>query len=232
MTSKSEWPKAIFYDSKNTLFDWNTAWIKASSMIVDKYGSKITGKQFWKTWVHFLIGENLSVAFGRYREFTDCLRDSLKYSLKYHDIPGDPTDVQFMLDLWDEVKPFPDVLPSFIEQQKHAKVIIYSNVESKYLDMMVNKLEGFKPDFIGDMQKSRSCKPSPRAYNWVLEKTDLNLQDVLYCASPQWDVQGAKACGMKTAWLKRTYIKEDLEGFEPDYIVKDLYELTEIIFGK
>ena len=96
-------------------------------MIVEKYGSQITGKQFWKTWVNFLIGENLRVAFGKYREFTDCLRDSLNYSFKYHDISGDPADVHFMLDLWDEVRPFPDVLPSFYEQQKHVKVIIYSN---------------------------------------------------------------------------------------------------------
>ena len=98
--------------------------------------------------------------------------------------------------------------------------------------MMIDKLGGFQPDFIGSMQMSRSCKPSPRAYNWVLDKADLNSKDVLYCASPQWDVQGAIAYGMKTAWLKRTYIKEDIEGVKPHYIAKDLNELTEIIFNK
>lgn len=229
MEAKSTWPKAIFYDSKNTLFDWNSVWIKASSKIVERYGSKIDGKQFWKTWAHFLIGENLHVAFGKYREFTDCLRDSLAYTFKYYGIPDDPGDVEFMLDLWDEVQPFPDVLPALTRQKEITRILIYSNVETKYLEMMVNKLSGFRPDFIGDMQKSKSCKPSPRAYHWVLENTQLEVNDVLYCAGVQWDVQGAMACGMKAAWLKRVHIKDNLEGVEPDYTVKDLYELTEIV---
>jgi threonine dehydrogenase-like Zn-dependent dehydrogenase len=31
MKKKKKWPKAIFYDSRNTLFAWDTVWIKASS---------------------------------------------------------------------------------------------------------------------------------------------------------------------------------------------------------
>ena len=228
MKSKDQWPKAIFYDSKNTLFDWNRIWIKASSQIIEKYNDTITGKQFWKIWAHFLIGENLRVAFGRYREFTDCLRDSLVYAFRYYGISGDPEDVQTMVGLWDEVQPFPDVLPALTKQKEFTKILIYSNVETAYLEMMVNKLRDFRPDFIGDMQKSRSCKPSPRAYHWVLENMHLKIDDVLYCAGVQWDMQGAIACGMKTAWLKRAHIKDPLEGIEPHYTVQDLPELTEI----
>ena len=51
--------------------------------------------------------------------------------------------------------------------------------------------------------------------HWVLENAHLNVDDVLYCASVQWDVQGAIVCGMKVAWLKRAHIKDTLEGIEP-----------------
>ena len=228
METMSKRPKAIFYDSKNTLFDWTTQWTKASSNILKKYESKLDGSEFQKTWRHFMAAENHRTAFGEYREFTEALQDALVYAFKYHGIPGSPDDVKIMLDLWDEVQPFPDVTAAELNKQKEiTKVLIYSNVETKYLEMMVKKLGGFRPDLFLDMQKSRSLKPSPRAYHWVLEKAGLEVKDVLYCAGVQWDVQGSMACGMKAVWINRFQAK--LQGVKPDYEVKDLHGVTEVL---
>ena len=235
MEKTDKWPKAIFYDSKNTLFDWNKVWTKASANILKKYDSKVSDKDFQGIWHQLLIAENHRTAFSFYREFTVALQKSLVYTYRYFGIPGTEDDLKFMLDLWDEVEPFPDVLPAFTKQQELTKLLIYSNVETEYLDMMVRKLKGFKPDFYGTMQMSQCCKPSPRAYRWVLENAsrelnlDLNFSNVIYCAGVQWDVQGAIACGMKAAFLKRPHDKDPIEGVEPDYIVKDLHELTKIV---
>ena len=170
-------------------------------------------------------------AFGNYREFTELLKTGLVYTFNRYGIPGSPDDAKYMLELWDEVQPFPDTLSALSKQQEITRVLIFSNVETDYLKMMVNKLAGFRPDFLGSMQMSHSLKPSPRAYNWVLEKTGLEAREVIYCAGVQWDVQGAIACGMKAAWVKRHFWgeKEKLEGIEPDYIINDLHELTRIV---
>ena len=222
-----KWPKAIFYDSKNTLFDWSTVWVKASSLIVERYKADLDAAKFKETWHKFLIAENHRIAFSEYKDFTYALQQSLIYTFKYFNIPGKPDDVQVMLELWNEVKPFPDVVPALQKQKEMVKILIFSNVETRYLEMMVNKLEGFEPDFVGTMEMARACKPSPRAYYWVLRKTGFEPKDVIYCARPQWDVQGAIACGMVTVWLNRA--GEKLEGVEPDYEVKDLHELTNIV---
>lgn len=227
MERKIEWPKAIFYDSKNTLFDWSKLWIRASTDIVNNYESDVEGKAFKDLWHRLLIGENHRTAFSRYRDFTEALKDSLLYTFRYFNIPGSPDDVKFMLDLWDEVQPFPNTVPAFRKQQEMTKILIFSNVETRYLDMMVDKMEGFKPDFVGTMEQAKTCKPSPHAYYWVLKKNQLEVKDVLYCAGPQWDVQGALALGMKTVWLNR--VKEELNGFKPDYEVNDLHGVTEIV---
>jgi 2-haloacid dehalogenase len=155
---------------------------------------------------------------------------SLLYTFKHFGIAGSPEDVRFMTDLWNEVQPFPDTVPALTRQKEIVKVFIYSNVETEYLEMMVNKLVGFRPDFVGDMDKSQSCKPSPRAYRWVLENVKLKPSDVIYCAGPQWDVQGAMAFGMKGAWVHRPYrFSKEIEGVKYDYEVNDLHELTKII---
>ena len=67
MKKKKKWPKAIFYDSKNTLFAWDTVWIKASSNILKKYENNMDPEEFWRQWAKFLTGENLKTAFGKYR---------------------------------------------------------------------------------------------------------------------------------------------------------------------
>jgi len=230
MKGKRKWPKAIFYDSKNTLFAWDSVWIKACSNILTKYESNMDPEVFWRQWATFLTGENQRTAFGKFRKFTESLRVSLLYAFKYFSIAGSPEDVRFMTDLWKEVQPFPDTLPALTRQQELTKILIYSNVETEYLEMMVNKLVGFRPDFLGDMDKSQSCKPSPRAYRWVLENVGLKATDVIYCAGPQWDVQGAMAFGMKGAWVHRPYrFSKEIEGVKYDYEVNDLHELTKII---
>lgn len=228
MNSNSTWPKAIFYDSKNTLFDWSKLWVEASTNILKHYGcSNVDGKKFKALWHHLLIGENHRTAFAKYREFTEALKDSLDYTMKYFNVPGKPEDVKYMLDLWDAVIPFPDTVPALKAQQEMTKVFIFSNVETAYLKMMADKMVGFKPDFMGSMQQAGTCKPSPRAYNWVLAKNNLKVEDVVYCAGPQWDVQGAYALGMKAIWLNRT--GESLNGVKVDYEVKDLHGVTEIV---
>ncbi len=232
---RSDWPKAIFYDSKTTLFDWNPVWIKASSNIVKTYRSSVDDETFMRTWLDFLIFVGFRHAFGEYLSFTELLRQSLVNTFKHYGIPGSPDDVRFMTDLWGEVEPFPDTLPALTKQQEMTKILIFSNVETEYLDMMINKLHGFKPDFVGDMDKARAAKPSPRAYRWVLEKNNLDVKDVLYCARPQWDVQGAMALGMKAVWLNRvqwrTKTQEILEGVKPDYEVPDLHGVTQVVAG-
>ena len=231
MTRKrSQWPKAIFYDSKNTLFAWDTVWVKACSYILKKYGSNMNPEEFWRQWATFSTGENHRTAFGKYRRFTESLRAALVYTFKYFGIAGSPDDVGFMTDLWGEVQPFPDTVAALTRQKEITKVLIYSNVETEYLEMMVDKLGGFRPDFLGDMDKSQSCKPSPRAYRWVLENVGLEAKDVIYCAGPQWDVQGAMAFGMKGAWVHRPYrFGGGIEGVRYDYEINDLHELTKIV---
>ncbi len=228
MEAKGKWPKAIFYDSKNTLFDWGSVWTKASSNILDYRKSKMDPVEFQGTWHKFTEMVNHRVAFRHYQEFTEILRESLFYTFKHYNISGSPDDIRFMAELWNEVQPYPDTASALRKQKEITKIFIFSNVEMKYLDMMVSKLRDFRPDFVGAMDQAKALKPNPRAYHWVLKQVGLDVNDVIYCAGiPQWDVQGAMACGMKGAWVNRERVK--YEGVKPDYEVMDLHGLTEIV---
>ena len=234
----NEFPKAIFYDSKNTLWMWDDIWKDACRNLLKKYNSNIDPGEFWQMWAYMNTGENHRAAFGQFQTFTETLTKSLRLAMKVFGLPGDPAeDVKFMTERWIDVPPFPDTIAELTRQKELVKVLCYSNVETEYLDMMVDKLgDDARPHFVGDMDKSQCSKPSPRAYRWVLEtasrelNVDLNFSNVIYCAGPPWDVQGAMAVGMKGCWIRRpTRIVRGPQGQTPDYTVEELHGLTRIV---
>lgn len=228
----NSYPEAIFYDSKNTLFDWTGKWIEATEHILEKYGDSSDPETVKLTWQRFLTGWQHRAAFGRYRDISECLRGSLDDALKYHDIQGDSSDADYMIEAWDDVYPFTDTVEALKRQQELTDVIIFSNVESKYLRMMVDKMDGFEPDLLATMQDARAIKPNPRAYQWVLDEMGLAKDDVLYAAGPIWDLNGASAYGLQCAHISRPETSQPANRelqFEPAYVVDDLSEVTALL---
>jgi len=232
---KERWPKAIFYDSKSTLWDWGLhIWADVAAEIIKKYGiTNVDPKEFANKWHSIHLGYQHRNAFADYREFKGCHQDALMDVCKIFGVPGKPEDVEFMDAQLGNIKPYPDTIAALKEQQKLTKVFIFSNVEQAHLEAMVDRLEGFKPDFVGTMQLARMAKPNPQAYLWVLKKVNLDVKDVIYCAGPMWDVQGAMATGMKAAHIDRPgeeiIAGNDDGGVKPDWEIKNLHELTKIV---
>jgi FMN phosphatase YigB (HAD superfamily) len=230
---KGRWPRAIFYDSKGTLFDWPWTWKQAAQKIVDKYHAPVTADAFLESWAKFFEGYHRRAAAYRYTPVSELIRQAMVTAFKMHDINGSPDDVNFMLDVQDQVQLFRETETALQEQQDlGVKVWIYSDVERKYLDMYVSKFKKFKADFVGTTDEAGFHKPHPRTYWWVLRQTGLDVRDVLYCAGPTFDCQGAMAVNMITAQIRRSGMTRDT--FLPgdtlaDYEIDDLHGITEII---
>lgn len=238
MAPVGRWPRAIFYDSKTTLFDWAWSWRKAAEEIVAKYGGTSDVDAFFEDWIVLFEGFQRRAAFSRYADLTEHISRGLEYAYRLHGIRGVPADdVKIYSDLQDQVQPFPDVEEAFERQRAlGVKVIIFSDVETRFIQGYVNKLKRFKPDFVGSSEMARIHKPNPRVYQWVLREVGLQPRDVLYCAAPQFDIQGALASGIKAAWLRRprgrlgrTNVTFEAGDVPADYEIEDLHQLNRII---
>jgi 2-haloacid dehalogenase len=235
MAIVGRWPRAIFYDSKTTLFNWAGSWRGAAAQLLEKHGARVDLQEFVETWVRSFEGLHRRAAFFRYTQVTDLVREALLTSYKLFGIRGGGEDVEAFLALQEKVELFPDTEPALSEQQQlGVKVFIYSDVETKYLDMYVAKFKKFVPDFVGTTEQAGVAKPNPRTYQWVLRKTGLDARDVLYCAAPMFDIQGAMSAGMIAAWLRRpegrlskeTHTAGDLAA---DFDVESLHDVTRIV---
>jgi 2-haloalkanoic acid dehalogenase type II len=237
MAVRGRWPRAIFYDSKTTLFDWGWSWKSAAEALVKKYGSTVDEQQFSQTWVRFFESHHRRTAFSQYTPVTETVTEALMDTFRAFGLPGSPDDVHAYTDLQQEVGLFPETESALQEQQDmDVKVWTYSDVERVYLDMYVSKFKAFRPDFVGSTEEAGFHKPNPLTYDWVLRQNGMYPRDVLFCAAPAFDVQGAMSAGLIAAWLQRPRTDGLLRnqapsgrGIPPDYVIESLDDITEII---
>ncbi len=236
MAIKGRWPRAVFYDSKTTLFDWGWSWATAAANIVKKYGSSVDTAKFTSNWVRFFESHHRRTAFSQYTPVTDTVKEALVDTFNTFRLPGSPDDVRAYTELQKDVGLFAETEEALTQQQSlGVKVFIYSDVEREYLDLYVSKFRRFKPDFVGSTEQPRIHKPNPLTYHWVLQQNGLQARDVLYCAAPGFDVQGAMSAGLIAAWLRRPVDgmlasqAPSAKGIPADYEIDSLHDVTRIL---
>ena len=235
MAITGRWPRAMFYDSKTTLFNWAGSWRGAAAQLLKKHDAKVPEQEFVETWVRDFEGTAPTRRVLPLHASDRHRARGARERLPMHGIRGDPDDIEAFLDLQAKVELFADTEAALTNQQKlGVKVFIYSDVETKYLDMYVAKFKKFKADFVGSTEQAGIAKPNPRTYQWVLRKTGIEARDVLYCAAPMFDIQGAMSAGMIAAWLRRpegrlskeTHTAGDLAA---DFEVESLHDVTRLL---
>jgi 2-haloacid dehalogenase len=74
----------------------------------------------------------------------------------------------------------------------------------------------------------RTFKPDPAVYEYLVEELHARRDLVWLVSSNPFDVIGARACGLRTAWVQRDPKRAfDPWEFEPDVIVRSLAELPQ-----
>jgi HAD superfamily hydrolase (TIGR01549 family) len=73
-------------------------------------------------------------------------------------------------------------------------------------------------------------KPNPKIFQRMLAMLDLSAAEILFVGdTPHHDVGGAKAVGMSAAWISRHALPIPDGVAQPDYIIRDLAELPELL---
>jgi HAD superfamily hydrolase (TIGR01549 family) len=76
----------------------------------------------------------------------------------------------------------------------------------------------------------RLRKPNPKIFERMLTMLNLPAHDVLFVGdTPHHDVGGAKAVGMAAAWISRHALPLPDDVAKPDYIIRDLAELPDLL---
>ena len=240
--------KAVVFDAYGTLYD-----VQSVAAITDEafpgYGEIIT--QIWRlkqleyTWLRSLM--------QRYEDFSIITRDSLVYTLRCLGLKNDPGVFERIMGKYVHLDLYPDAMTT-LAALKDRKLAILSNGSTDMLNSLVGNtgLDRILDATIS-VDSKRIFKPAPDAYTLIESNLGVAPADVLFVSSNPFDACGAKAFGLKVAWIERVTAqamaelcqKSDLVapltmfrairmqmdelGLEPDYRVNGLSALVEIL---
>ena len=240
--------KAVVFDAYGTLFD-----IQSVAAIADQaypgYGEIVT--QIWRikqleyTWLRSLM--------RRYEDFSVITRDSLGYTLKVLGLNNDARAFARIMDKYLHLDLYPDAADA-LKAMQGRKLAILSNGSPDMLDALVRN-SGLDRvlDATISVDSRKIFKPSPDAYALIESTLAVAPADVLFVSSNPWDACGAKAFGLKVAWIERVTpeaialackkndlvppltmfkairMQMDELGLEPDHRIRALADLPKLL---
>ncbi len=217
--------KACVFDAYGTLFDVHSAVSKYREQLgdaADPVSMLWRTKQLEYTWLRSLM--------KHHADFWQVTKDALDFAfdaqkIKDPDLKEDLMNAYLSLEAYVEV---PDAL--FLLKTRGYKLAILSNGTPAMLESAVTN-SGLA-DLI-DMNLSVEdigiFKPDPKVYQLAVDKLGLQAHEIIFQSSNAWDASGASAFGFNVAWINRFgQSKERLPG-NPDFEIKTLMELTNIL---
>ncbi|KPV44755.1 haloacid dehalogenase type II [Alicyclobacillus ferrooxydans] len=216
--------QAVVFDAYGTLFN-----VQSVAIACDKEypGNGEIISRIWRqkqleyTWLRPLM--------NRYVGFDRVNRDGLRFALRQLRLSFDEALVEELANTYLTLPPHHEV-PKGLRRMTQLRRFILSNGTEEMLTKLVqnNHLEG---DFEGILSADGvlTYKPDPAVYTLAVSAAKLPKEDILFVSSNGWDVAGAKSYGFTVAWVNRKGSAPEELDVVPDYEVRDLVELTNII---
>ena len=216
--------KAIIFDAYGTLFDVNSAAEKCKNKIGDKWEGF---SNYWRTtqleytWLRSLM--------NRHKDFWQITEDSLDKSINAFNI--NPSMKNELLNLYKVLSTYeevPEVLKTL--KLKNFKLAILSNGTPSLLNELVkvNNLENIFND-IFSIEQVGIYKPDFKVYDIPIQKYHIEKEEVAFLSANTWDVSGGGNYGYNAIWVNRNKNVFDNLDYKPNFQVKNLLELIDLI---
>jgi len=222
--------KALIFDCYGTIISTGNTSVNGTKIILDNLKRDIDPILFYKDWKK-IHRENISNLKYFCKEEKIFIND-LNILFKMYDINGNAKRfIKPMLKSLYERYFFDDVIINLKKIKKDFNIYIASNSDTKPLMKNIGK-EKYLFNGIYTSEKIKAYKPSKLFFEKILKKIKFNKDEILFIGdSLEDDIIGANNVGLKTVLIDRKnnyqYIKN-----EANYLIKDMYELINIISKK
>jgi 2-haloacid dehalogenase len=164
----------------------------------------------------------------KYQDFNACTAQALRYVCEQFGISLSSGEQQDLLEQYLRLPAYPDV-SGILKALKDDgfKIVACSNGTENAVHGLLEHA-GVLPQFSGivSVDKIRTYKPDPAVYEYLVDQVHMEKEMVWLISSNAFDVIGAKAYGLRTAWVQRDPKRVfDPWEFKPDIIVHSLEEL-------
>jgi len=210
-------PVGVVLDVNETLFALETL-----DMVFDDAG--LEGKR--DLWFARTLRNGFALsAAGRFRSFPDVAREAF-VSLAPERLGLD--DANALMSAFADLQPHPEVAAALKAlKSAGARTVTLSVGNAANVERLFEQsgMAGLVDQHLSCDQVNR-WKPAPEPYLYACEALNQDPASVWMIAAHAWDLTGAKAVDMKTAWVSRLEKTYDTNFAEPDITGSDLVDVV------
>ena len=220
--------KALAFDQYGTIVDMQKGLTEAVTPFLKEKGWDGSPNSFVTWWrrTHFensMIDALLDRGHTPYRQIG---HRAVSHVMDRCGISYSQEEVRWLVAEIEKLKPFPDVVAA-LEKLRRAgyKLAILSNGDPDMLQAAGPHI-GFPFDHVISVQEAGYFKPHWKTYATAEARIGLERSSILFVANHAFDCIGAKAYGMRTAFIDRRKRPFGETPHQPDLIVSDFAELA------
>ena len=188
----------VVFDLNGTLLDPAAL----SAALPEPCNDERTGIQLLDTTIHQSMVDALT---GRFRPFGEYLRASVRQVLEVAGSSDVDVHVEAAVAAASRMPAFPEVdgaLSTLREAGLNIAAITNSTTATAESSLEFAGIRGYFSAVTGS-DHPQAYKPSPTVYRTGLDRTGTDPSRACMVAAHGWDLHGAKAVGMRTAWVSR-----------------------------
>lgn len=222
--------RICMFDLYGTVVDIQTGLTRAAAPYLKAKGWAGDPSRLVTWWrrAHFensMIDALLGRTHTPYREIG---RISLSYTLERAGVPHTQEEVKSLVAEIERLQPFPDAVAALTRLKKKYRLAILSNGDPDMLEAIKPHL-GIAFDRIISVAEAGCFKPHAAAYRKGAEIMGARPEEILFVANHAFDCVGAKASGMRAAFVDRRKRPFGDWPYQPDLVVSDLRELADLL---
>jgi 2-haloacid dehalogenase len=219
--------RVLSFDLYGTVVDMQQGLTQAVTPFLRQrgWGGRPEALVTWWRRTHFensMIDALIDKGHTPYREIG---QRALAYTLQRARIPHSTDDVAYLVAQIEKLRPFPDVVSALTDLKRHYKLVILSNGDRDMLENAKPYL-GIEFDALISVQEAGYFKPHFATYRKMTEILATEPAAIMHVANHPFDCIGAKAYGMRVAYIDRRRRPFGDTPHQPDLIVGDFSELA------
>lgn len=224
---------ALMFDFYGTVVDMQSGLTEAIRPYLHAKGSTLEPGRVVTWWrrTHFeasMIDALLQREHTPYRQIGE---QAVDYTLERAGISHTAEEVAALVGAIERLSPFPDVLATLARlKARGLQLVILSNGDPDMLERGV-AFSGTAHlfDRVISVAEADAFKPHVATYRTACALLGLEAVQVLFVANHAFDCVGAKAFGMRTAFVDRRRRPFGNATYPPDLVVRDFQELGNIL---
>jgi len=220
--------RALTFDLFGTVLDLGGSLTPFITRFLEAKGSTASPDRFWEQWRYRQRIEQYqdNIMMLGHSGYLETARRAFVYTLGLNQIQATKEEVQKFMPAWQELSPFPEVVPALKKLKTRFKLVALSNGEPHFLDHLAKNRIRWEFDAVISVQVAGAFKPHPGVYLRAASLLELEPAECLMVSANSFDVMGARACGFRGGYIDRYQLPFEDTPFRPDLTVKNFTELA------